>query len=316
MTLSGSRLISGPFSSTRTQVDCFESYVLVQNVSDSTDQLQRWIQSRPHPIILVFNTNQDRSWPENSENDDYEVLLEEENIHRVFAGNVRNLSNRTKVKPIPIGLKWQWRSTLLFGEDKEFLFQRYSQLSTSENGSKQLFYVPNRTDTVWMRQMMNSNKRTQNYERNTDALKTARADIPRILEQSAPLSLVTEKVDYFTGLKENRFVVSPAGNGLDTHATWEALLAGCIPIVPKSPLDPLFEDLPVWLIGSWSDVTDASVKKMAEVFRRGTEGVIIGPSYLRPGGEKRFTRICATCRCVMVGVKKRVSEHTLLPWIC
>ena len=105
---------------------------------------------------------------------------------------------------------------------------------------------------------MNSNKRTQNYERNTDALKTARADIPRILEQSAPLSLVTEKVDYFTGLKENRFVISPAGNGLDTHATWEALLAGCIPIVPKLPLDPLFEVLPVWLIESWSDVTDAN----------------------------------------------------------
>ena len=109
-----------------------------------------------------------------------------------------------------------------------------------------------------MRQMMNSSKRTQNYERNTDALKTARADIPRSLEQSAPLSLVTEKVDYFTGLKENRFVISPDGNGLDTHATWEALLAGCIPIVPKSPLDPLFEVLPVWLIESWSDVTDAN----------------------------------------------------------
>ena len=37
VTLSGSRLISGPFSSTRTQVDCFESYVLVQNVPDGAE---------------------------------------------------------------------------------------------------------------------------------------------------------------------------------------------------------------------------------------------------------------------------------------
>jgi hypothetical protein len=90
----------------------------------SMDLLRRRIQSRPHPITLVFNNNQDRSWPEYSRNDEYELLLEEDNIHRVFAGNARILSNRTKLKPIPIGLKWQWRSTLLFGEDKEFLFQK------------------------------------------------------------------------------------------------------------------------------------------------------------------------------------------------
>jgi len=118
--------------------------------------------------------------------------------------------------------------------------------------------------------MMNSNKRTRNYDRNTDALKTARVDISGILNQSAPLSLATEKIDYFTGLKKNRFVISPPGNGLDTHATWEALLAGFIPIVPKSPLDPLFRDLPVWLIDSWSEVTDESVITMADRFVRGS----------------------------------------------
>ena len=116
--------------------------------------------------------------------------------------------------------------------------------------------------------MLNSNKRTRNYERNTDALQTARVDIQGILKESAPLSLVTEKMDYFTGLRKNRFVISPAGNGLDTHATWEALMAGCIPIVPKSPLDPLFEDLPVWLVESWSEVTDESVTKMSGRFRQ------------------------------------------------
>ena len=67
---------------------------------------------------------------------------------------------------------------------------------------------------------MNSNKRTQNYERNTDALKTARADIPRILEQSAPLSLVTEKVDYFTGLKRTDLLLVP------TETAWTHMQHG------------------------------------------------------------------------------------------
>mmetsp|Transcript_11863 Transcript_11863/g.19778 ORF Transcript_11863/g.19778 Transcript_11863/m.19778 type:complete len:269 (-) Transcript_11863:340-1146(-) len=158
----------------------------------SMDVLRKWIQSRPHPITLVFNNNHDRSWPENIENKAYELLLDEENLHQVFAGNVRNLSKGTKLKPIPIGFKWQWRSTLLFGEEKKILFQRYSEISISENESKKLFLVPNRTDTVWMRPMMNSNKRTQNYERNTDALKTTRVDISGILKKVL-LSLLSLK---------------------------------------------------------------------------------------------------------------------------
>jgi hypothetical protein len=51
------------------------------------------------------------------------------------------------------------------------------------------------------------------------------------------------------------FVISPHGNGLDCHRTWEAIALGCIPIVKTSPLNSLFEDLPVLIVNSWTDVT-------------------------------------------------------------
>jgi hypothetical protein len=51
------------------------------------------------------------------------------------------------------------------------------------------------------------------------------------------------------------FVVSPHGNGLDCHRTWEALALGCIPIVKTSGLYPLFDDLPVWIVKDWIEVT-------------------------------------------------------------
>lgn len=51
------------------------------------------------------------------------------------------------------------------------------------------------------------------------------------------------------------FVVSPHGNGLDCHRTWEALCLGCIPIVKTSPLDFLYDDLPVLIVDSWGDVS-------------------------------------------------------------
>ena len=53
------------------------------------------------------------------------------------------------------------------------------------------------------------------------------------------------------------FVISPHGNGLDCHRTWEALALGCIPIVKKSWLSvgKLYENLPVLIVDNWSDIT-------------------------------------------------------------
>lgn len=52
-----------------------------------------------------------------------------------------------------------------------------------------------------------------------------------------------------------KYILSPHGNGLDCHRTWEALVLGCIPIMKTSPLDPMFTDLPVLIVNEWSDVT-------------------------------------------------------------
>jgi hypothetical protein len=47
------------------------------------------------------------------------------------------------------------------------------------------------------------------------------------------------------------FVISPHGNGLDCHRTWEALCLGCIPIVKKSGISYLFDELPVLIVEDW-----------------------------------------------------------------
>jgi len=56
------------------------------------------------------------------------------------------------------------------------------------------------------------------------------------------------------------FVISPHGNGLDCHRTWEALALGCIPIVRTSPIDILYQDLPVLIVSNWSDITGDLLK--------------------------------------------------------
>jgi hypothetical protein len=66
------------------------------------------------------------------------------------------------------------------------------------------------------------------------------------------------------------FVMSPHGNGLDCHRTWEALCLGCIPIVKRSGIDELFENLPVWIVDSWSEVTEENMKRKINEFRERT----------------------------------------------
>jgi hypothetical protein len=63
------------------------------------------------------------------------------------------------------------------------------------------------------------------------------------------------------------FVVSPHGNGLDCHRTWEALCLGNIPIVKTSKLDPLYEELPVLIVSSWKDITENLLKETIIKFK-------------------------------------------------
>ena len=62
------------------------------------------------------------------------------------------------------------------------------------------------------------------------------------------------------------FVLSAEGNGLDCHRTWELLYLGCIVITKSSPLDPLFEGLPVVIVRDWEEVHDKA--NLAEWLRR------------------------------------------------
>jgi hypothetical protein len=57
------------------------------------------------------------------------------------------------------------------------------------------------------------------------------------------------------------FTVSPHGTGLDTHRAWEALVLGQIVLVPTSSLDPLFEELRVVPVDSWSSITEGNLRR-------------------------------------------------------
>ena len=64
--------------------------------------------------------------------------------------------------------------------------------------------------------------------------------------------------------KRNRqysFWLSPRGNGIDCHRTWEALYLDIIPIVSHSTLDSLYSSLPILVINNWNEITEEFLRK-------------------------------------------------------
>lgn len=56
--------------------------------------------------------------------------------------------------------------------------------------------------------------------------------------------------------RKYKFVISPRGNGLDCHRTWECFLCGCIVITKSSELDNMWieNELPVVILKEWTEL--------------------------------------------------------------
>lgn len=70
-----------------------------------------------------------------------------------------------------------------------------------------------------------------------------------------------KRIDLWREKTRYAFVVSPHGNGLDCHRTWESLVLGNIVIVKRSSLDPLYEGLPVVIVDDWREISAENLKK-------------------------------------------------------
>jgi hypothetical protein len=66
--------------------------------------------------------------------------------------------------------------------------------------------------------------------------------------------------EFLTSLSTHPLVISPAGHGVQCHRTWEALYAGAVPVLlsEDSPVDRLYDGLPVALLSSWEDLVPPS----------------------------------------------------------
>ena len=160
-------------------------------------------------------------------------LLEEEKIAAWFMQNIQ-CPPSSKAIPVPVGLRsveWGAHPALL-----DQWVSRRKPISQRETFIYINFFIPRHQD-----------RRQCFYH----FVKMAETTITGLAKSGREKRTST----YLKDLTDAVFVPSPLGNGPDCHRTWEALLMGCYPIVLSSPLNPLFENLPVVIVDRWEMAT-------------------------------------------------------------
>lgn len=68
--------------------------------------------------------------------------------------------------------------------------------------------------------------------------------------------------DYFERLPDFKFVISPEGNGIDCHRHYEALIAGCIPIIEHNKLiEEKYKGCPILYTTDYSEINEEYLQK-------------------------------------------------------
>ena len=212
----------------------------------------------PYKIILVTGDCDETCWEDIfSKYEDFLYFIENDKIIHWFSQNCTTI--HPKLTQIPIGLDYHtmsnhhptWGPKLKPLEQEQILQKIITSQSFKLYCDRELRCYSNFHFSVKTKY---GNDRIDAYNK-----------IPKHLIYYEPSHVLRETS--WNNQTKYCFVISPHGNGLDCHRTWEALLLGCIPIVKTSNLDTLYIDLPVLIVQQWSDISENLLKNTIYEFK-------------------------------------------------
>jgi|GEM_PF-494722 len=190
-----------------------------------------------------------------------ELLLNHPHIIHIFAQNLDyQYGNQKKVSHMPVGIDYH---TIAYKNNNPGRRAEVSPLK-QEAELKNLLARLKPTHQRKFGAFIDFHH-TNSYKRGRFTyFQETRADIFKILAETGLISFSEKKMirsQLWATKGDYAFSVSPPGNGLDCHRTWEDLILGCIVIVKTGPLDPLYQGLPVVIVNDWREITPKNMKQ-------------------------------------------------------
>jgi hypothetical protein len=218
--------------------------------TDYIYKFSKIIDTLPCKFVLVTGCS-DYTIPDDlfSQHNEFIAFIENDKIIKWFVQN--SVVSHPKIINLPIGVDYQ----IMYDDYEYNKFARWlGPQQTPIEQEQLLISIKNVSAPFYERQLLiYSNCHFQmNTKFGTDRVNAISAIPPSLLFLEP--SRINRRDSWLNQIKYS-FVVSPHGNGLDCYRTWEALILGCIPIVKTSPIDILYEDLPVLIVNDWNEVT-------------------------------------------------------------
>jgi hypothetical protein len=176
----------------------------------------------------------------------FNQLINSPFLIRWFLQNTQ-IQNNDKMVQMPIGLDYH---TISSNPDHKLKTKGESYLPGAQE--RILVDIKNKSKPFYERILkiyVNFSKSNDRFGDREDSLKNTHSDLLVINDA------FTQRTNNWNNIANYAFVLSPFGNGMDCHRTWETLCLGSIPIVKATNLKKMFEDLPVVIVNNWADIT-------------------------------------------------------------
>ena len=169
------------------------------------------------------------------------------------------LQNHSKIYQLPIGLDYH---TILNNVNHKWKLPKEGCLPVEQE--KILFSIFKNSKPFFLRIpkiYVNFTKENDRFGDRKKSLKSIPKKLLVINDKFVPRTV------NWNNIKKFAFVLSPFGNGMDCHRTWEALCLGSIPIIRDNRFKKLFEELPVLIVNEWHEINEALLINTINVFK-------------------------------------------------
>ncbi len=233
------------------QINNSNKYLWIRNTSNNKDVrtdldiFGELLVDIKRPIILITSDG-DRSVPSSYNKDLVNKILSSSKIIKWYTQNYDKTIIHPKLDYYPIGLDFHTKKNLNFS-----YFDKFISYEMLRNNKFNYYLEIKRKNLNKINKIFCDSHLSLSHPR--------RSEMYDILKDNQVIYFLNEKVSQSEIIKkyaEHRFVLSPRGNGIDCHRTWEIFLLGSIVITETSSLDDMYirNNLPVIILKDFNEL--------------------------------------------------------------